>query len=331
MPKLDQEEIKKYWKIFTTLKPSNNKVNYDQVKPILYNSKLDTSITNKIWFLSDIDDDDDLDFEEFVICMRLLFDMVNKVTTEVPHELPDWLVPGSKAKLVAERKSKKEKERSSDPKVEVKEINWTVESNLKDEYQQILNSISDNDQYTFASLSMNLKSKFFNLANSDYDKMWKLFNPKNLPSVQKYPAFYFIHVLKQRNDHGSQLPSELPPQLSDICNNQTSTPSNPKSDMSISSSSPSINISSSSSSSTHLSSSTYQGNTELLKEQYEGLLRYCKQVSASQNSNNSSVHVNTATIVDDLKTIEEQVTELENFLNQKKVELQSIKDQIKSS
>lgn len=63
MPKLEQFEIKKYWQIFSGLKPIDNKLNHDQVQPILFNSRLDTSILDKIWFLADIDDDDQLDFE----------------------------------------------------------------------------------------------------------------------------------------------------------------------------------------------------------------------------------------------------------------------------
>lgn len=121
MPKLEQFEIKKYWQIFSGLKPIENKVNHDQVLPILYNSKLDSSVLNKIWFLADIDDDDNLDFEEFVICMRLIFDMVNKNISSVPDELPDWLIPGSKVNLIKERKKRKQIENADlPPKKEIK-------------------------------------------------------------------------------------------------------------------------------------------------------------------------------------------------------------------
>ncbi|OEJ88541.1 Actin cytoskeleton-regulatory complex protein END3 [Hanseniaspora osmophila] len=104
MPKLEQFEIKKYWQIFSGLKPKDNKfLSYDQVKPILFNSKLDSSVISQIWNISDIDDDDCLDFEEFVICMRLIFDLVNKTISEVPKRLPEWLIPGSKVGLLKEK------------------------------------------------------------------------------------------------------------------------------------------------------------------------------------------------------------------------------------
>ena len=108
MSKLEQFEIKKYWQIFSGVLKQNNtpketKLSYDLVKPILFNSKLDSSILNQIWNLADIDDDDCLDFEEFVICMRLLFDMVNKTITSLPDQLPEWLIPGSKIELLKKK------------------------------------------------------------------------------------------------------------------------------------------------------------------------------------------------------------------------------------
>ena len=141
MPKLEQFEIKKYWQIFSGLKPVENKVTHDQVAPILYNSKLDSSVLNKIWFLADIDDDDNLDFEEFVICMRLIFDMVNKNIESVPDELPDWLIPGSKAKLVQERKQRKQQENADIPKNEPPKVDWYMSPNDLKQYNKILDCV----------------------------------------------------------------------------------------------------------------------------------------------------------------------------------------------
>ena len=140
MPKLEQFEIKKYWQIFSGLKPIENKVNHDQVLPILYNSKLDSSVLNKIWFLADIDDDDNLDFEEFVICMRLIFDMVNKNISSVPDELPDWLIPGSKVNLIKERKKRKQIENAVLPQKKEIKVDWYMSPDDLNQYEKIYNN-----------------------------------------------------------------------------------------------------------------------------------------------------------------------------------------------
>lgn len=222
MPKLEQFEIKKYWQIFSGLKPVDNKLNHDQVSPILYNSKLDSSVLNKIWFLADIDDDDNLDFEEFVICMRLIFDMVNKNIDNVPDELPDWLVPGSKSALIKERKKRKQQENEEVPKAEQPQVDWYMSPEDMAQYAKILEScqLSRDGTVAFPSLSYAIKAKFFNLGPSDLDRVWNLVNPKGLPSIDKDPAFYFIHCLRQCNDVGAKIPSELPKAMFDICNKE---------------------------------------------------------------------------------------------------------------
>ena len=100
MPQLEEWEIKKYWEIFQGLKPQDNKLSGSKVSPVLKNSQLPQDKLSKIWELSDIDSDGNLDFEEFCIAMRLIFDIVNGSQLDVPAELPGWLIPASKAYLI---------------------------------------------------------------------------------------------------------------------------------------------------------------------------------------------------------------------------------------
>ncbi|KAL3233713.1 Actin cytoskeleton-regulatory complex protein END3 [Nakaseomyces bracarensis] len=348
MPKLEQFEIKKYWQIFSGLKPVENKVNHDQVLPILYNSKLDSSILNKIWFLADIDDDDSLDFEEFVICMRLIFDMVNKNIDSVPDELPEWLIPGSKAKLVKERQRTKQQDNVDTPKQEVPKVDWYISPEDKTLYDQILDSCgpATDGTVTFAELSLALKSKFFNIGSSDMEKAWKLVNPRDLASIDRDPATYFIHCLRQRNDVGALIPSELPPALAEICNKQRVTydlkseqadlkrldkqPINAKNDVS-NLEDELAQLESSLDNITSVDNSTSQGSVNISAEsmnQFKALLTYMEQQLNNPDYNTST---NVQSVTEDLDNIDQQVQMLETYLQQKKQELQSLKSEINSS
>lgn len=347
MPKLEQFEIKKYWQIFSGLKPVDQKVSHDQVLPILYNSKQDSSVLNKIWFLADIDDDDNLDFEEFVICMRLIFDMVNKNIDTVPDELPDWLVPGSKAKLVKERKQRKAQENESlPPQKEPPKVDWYISPEDMTSYNKILDSCpkANDGTVTFPSLSLSIKNKFFNIGSSDMDKMWKLVNPRGLNSIDKDPALYFIHILRQRNDVGSLIPSEVPKNLEVVFNKQpiqydlksdqaevkrTTVPvEQPKVAPSVA---PTNNIMSSSDLKIDTSNITI-GKARLIREQLQGLLKYKQEKYINgKDFATSGSNYTLQSFTDDLDNIEQQVNELTGYLDHKKEELNTLNNEIRNT
>lgn len=348
MPKLEQFEIKKYWQIFSGLKPVENKVSHDQVLPILYNSKLDSSILNKIWFLADIDDDDNLDFEEFVICMRLIFDMVNKNIDSVPDELPEWLVPGSKAKLIKERQKAKQQENAEIPRQEVPDVDWYISPEDKTYYEKILSTCGPmaDGTVTFAELSLALKSKFFNIGASDMERTWKLINPRDLPSIDRDPAMYFIHCLRQRNDIGTSIPSELPPALAEVCNKQRveydlsskqadlkrlDTKESTKNDVTKLGDELDRLEHSLENLTTGSTSSTLQGTIKMSKEslnQFKGLLAFMEN---DLNHPNPDSNANVKYVTDDLDNIDQQVQMLETYLQQKRQELGSLKAEVGST
>lgn len=361
MPKLEQFEIKKYWQIFSGLKPVNQKVTHDQVLPILYNSKQDSSILNNIWFLADIDDDDNLDFEEFVICMRLLFDMVNKNIDKVPDELPDWLIPGSKYKLVKERIQRKQKENESlPPQKEPPKVDWYISPEDMKYYNQIFdqcnrNNSTNDGSVTFTELSLQLKNKFFNISSSDMEKVWKLVNPKNLNSIDKDPALYFIHILRQRNDLGSLIPSDVPKNLEGVFNkqpiqydlkseqaqvkrstiNQSTTTSEPNTSTNTAIASTTNNSINNTNNLPNVDANidmnkiTTLEDAKLIREQLQGLLKYRNDKYVNgQNFSTSASNYNLQSFIEDLDNIEQQVNELTGYLNQKKQELNDINDEL---
>lgn len=363
MPKLEQFEIKKYWQIFSGLKPVDNKLSHDQVLPILFNSKLDSSILNKIWFLADIDDDDMLDFEEFVICMRLIFDMVNKNIESIPDELPNWLIPGSKIDLIKERKASKqdsEKIESSNEVNEEKSIDWYISPSEKSLYDILYEqAITGTDgTVSFSSLSLVLKSKFPKMTSEDLKTIWNLVNPNKLNYIDKDPVLYFIHILKQKNEFNCELPNELPNALKDtfrkqkVSTNLNSYQANLKKNTPVIEKQRSYNKQGTDFSIiegtdweivrlrrnleklenelfelTQNQSFVFNSKTKLLKTQFEQLLAL-KQKNIYNESKSSSINVNE--ISDDLNNMESQVSILQQYYVDKQDELNLLQKEIQS-
>lgn len=226
---ISEDEQRRYHELFVAyVTPGSNILYGGQAKPIFESSGLRPDQLEKIWDISDIDSNGGLDFEEFCVAMRLIFDTINNVYSDVPDQLPEWMFPATKARFAGKRLVGKKASKPIEPQNATKtssqpshndendenlsdNFDWYMAPDDRKRYESIYTTHKD---FHGAIRYNDLSGLYDTLSIPEFEikRAWRLVNPDEEVLIGKDQSLAFMHILNNRQN-GYKIPVAIPPSL----------------------------------------------------------------------------------------------------------------------
>ncbi|KAI8086582.1 cytoskeletal-regulatory complex EF hand-domain-containing protein [Halteromyces radiatus] len=234
MSGITAEERAKYGEIFQARGQVNGYMSGSIARDVLLSSNLPPNRLERIWDLSDIDKDGNLDFEEFCIAMHLTFDCINGMDT--PMSLPPQLIPPSKSHLLSYQQQQQPLYAQQtgyvqqpqptgygyqqqpqytgytpSPPPPTVEFSWDMTPQDMTTYQNIYSKYAnDTGKVKFGQMEDFYST--LGLSRTDLTNAWTLVDVNHTHALTQDQCLLFYHILNQRTK-GATIPKSLPPDL----------------------------------------------------------------------------------------------------------------------
>ncbi|KAJ1655712.1 endocytosis defective- protein [Dispira simplex] len=212
---LTPSERAQYHSIFQNAGPVNGILSGENSRAILVQSNLPFQHLEKVWNLSDMDQDGGLDFDEFCVAMKLVYSLLGGQLTQIPTQLPASMIPPGKTPLgssggIASLSPSNHTGSGymSSPRPQLGTMDWYIPPMARNNYETQFNQLNRGGD-TVSMLYLNDFLRSLGLPWDQVRQCWNLVDVRKSQVLNKEQFILLLHIV-QSVLKGHPLPSSLP-------------------------------------------------------------------------------------------------------------------------